>query len=255
MKALDGAYVEKVAQYSAPDWHTWLPLTKLSILDALCLSMNICPVEAREEYGIRDAMRGDDEEGYGPKIADTRARATFQERLRMLHHEFGREVKPGKLANFARKADWSIPAELAALTYRVPDDGVKEDDSFEVEILAELLDELEAPVELLDELEAPAELLVELEVPAELLDEAEYGIKKSEKKIRAIIEMANSVGFDPLNIPRSGKKILLFNCKASRPDLFGKGDHPFLDAWKIAVREDTPRLRTAGHAMYSKRVG
>jgi len=107
--------MKKVEPYCAPDWDAWLYAPEINTLDALCLSMNICPQEAHQDYGILDAMRGDEDEGFGgPRVADIEAAVTFQKRLFVTRH-YGKRVKLVEFVNFARKLGWEMPAQLAQL--------------------------------------------------------------------------------------------------------------------------------------------
>jgi hypothetical protein len=112
--------MKTVEQYAAPEWDAWLYAPEIDTLDAVCLSMNICPQEAHEDYGIVDAMRGDEDEGLGgPRIADIEAAVTFQKRLFATRH-YGKRLKLVEFVNFARKLGWEMPAQLAQLATLQP---------------------------------------------------------------------------------------------------------------------------------------
>ena len=107
--------MKTVEPYAMPDWDTWLDAPEIDTLDALCLSMNICPQEAHQDFGITDAMRGDEDEGYGgPRVADIEAAVMFQKRLFATRH-YSKVVNLVDFVNFAQKLGWEMPAELAAL--------------------------------------------------------------------------------------------------------------------------------------------
>lgn len=110
-----GEAMKTVEPYAAPEWDAWLYAPEINTLDAVCLSMNICPQEAHVDYGIIDAMRGDEDEGLGgPRVADIEAAVTFQKRLFATRH-YGKRVKLVEFVNFARKLGWEMPARLASL--------------------------------------------------------------------------------------------------------------------------------------------
>lgn len=107
--------MKTVEPFGSPNWEAWLYTGEVDRLDAVCLSMNICPQEAREGYGILDAMRGDEDEGLGgPRVSDINAATTFQRRLFTTRH-YGKRVKLVEFANFAYQLGWEMPAQLASL--------------------------------------------------------------------------------------------------------------------------------------------
>jgi len=118
--------MKTVEPYASPEWDAWLYVPEIDTLDALCLSMNICPQEAHEDYGILDAMRGDEDEGLGgPRVADIKAAVTFQKRLFATRH-YGKRVKLVEFVNFARKLGWEMPMQLAQLATVSPPSKVAE---------------------------------------------------------------------------------------------------------------------------------
>ncbi|TFW28656.1 hypothetical protein [Massilia horti] len=105
--------MKTVPPYPAPDWDAWLHVEKIRKLDALCLSMNICPQVANEDYGIIDAMRGDeDEDSGGPRVDDIAAVITFQRR-RFAMRELPNTLTLSQFLAFAKKLKWNMPPELA----------------------------------------------------------------------------------------------------------------------------------------------
>lgn len=85
-------------------------------------------------------------------------------------------------------------------------------------------------------------------IDAENLMETEVGLTKRERQIAAILEAATAAGYNLMSIPLGGKAALMKACKASKPELFGYGDNPFIDSWNVALNQK--RLRTANHAKY-----
>lgn len=86
----------------------------VSRVEAVCLSMNICPLHAQEDYGILDAMRGEDEVGFGPRLPDQNAAVVFRQRMFMSRH-LGSRVKLADFVKFADQVGWEIPPELASI--------------------------------------------------------------------------------------------------------------------------------------------
>jgi len=84
-----------------------------------------------------------------------------------------------------------------------------------------------------------------------MADGVDNGLTKREKQIRAIEAMAGQLGLPRLRIPDGGKAALLKQCKAQHPDLFGGGNSPFNDAWKVASK--TNRLAMANKDRYAGR--
>lgn len=83
------------------------------------------------------------------------------------------------------------------------------------------------------------------------VNSASSGLAKREQQLRAIEDEATILGYDKLQIKIGGKRALLLACKKKYPNLFGGGDHPFLDAWKAGVASNPPRLRMKDHAKFS----
>lgn len=65
---------------------------------------------------------------------------------------------------------------------------------------------------------------------------SDIGSTKRERQIRAIEEMADKLGYSRQQIPDGGKTELRKLCKSQYSDLFGGGDSPFDDAWKVAAK-------------------
>ncbi len=101
--------------------------------------------------------------------------------------------------------------------------------------------------------ETPAFLFPEMRIAPEASPgENVSKLKKREQQIQVIEQYANELGFKRLAIPDGGKKQLKEKCKVNRPELFGGGDSPFLEAWKIAVIGD--RIKLLNHDKYSTKV-
>ncbi|MEX3981497.1 hypothetical protein AB4Y45_21225 [Paraburkholderia sp. EG287A] len=66
-----------------------------------------------------------------------------------------------------------------------------------------------------------------------LLDET-TGLKTRERQIRTILARIHELKWIPMAIKDGGKSALRLWCKKNHPDLFGDGDDPFNDAWKVA---------------------
>lgn len=133
--------------------------------------------------------------------------------------------------------------------YGIPDPGfnhlyVKENAIFMREEIARFEREHMQPVDGTDE---PGNQVAALRGAQPQTDE----LSKSEKKIRVIVAAAEAQGYEALSIPTGGKTLLRKKCIESRPDLFGSGHDPFNGAWKSASNSTPPRLRMAGHDMYS----
>lgn len=77
---------------------------------------------------------------------------------------------------------------------------------------------------------------------------SETGLKKLEKQIQAIENLADEFGYPQQAIPNGGKAALKMRCKENF-ELFGAGDDPFLDAWKKAVKQK--RIKMADHDKFS----
>lgn len=80
---------------------------------------------------------------------------------------------------------------------------------------------------------------------------SELGLSKREKQIATIINEARALQYDPMSVPDGGKAALMKNCMKSRPDLFGAGPDPFMDAWKEGGNQG--RLRMKNHHRYSSK--
>ena len=106
--------MQRVRPYSDPDWDGWVYMPEVSRVEAVCLSMNICPQHAQEDYGILDAMRGEDEVGFGPRLPDQDAAAVFRWRMFMSRH-LGSRIKLADFVKFADQVGWEIPPELASI--------------------------------------------------------------------------------------------------------------------------------------------
>lgn len=106
--------MQRVRPYSEPDWDGWIYMPEVSRVEAVCLSMNICPQHAQEDYGILDAMRGEDEEGFGPRLPDQDAAAVFRRRMFISRH-LGNRVKLTDFVQFADQVGWEMPAELVSI--------------------------------------------------------------------------------------------------------------------------------------------
>lgn len=78
---------------------------------------------------------------------------------------------------------------------------------------------------------------------------AAAGLMKREQQVRAIVAAVEKLGYPALCIPRGGKKQLMKECRTTYIKLFGSGDFPFLDAWKVAVKQGL--VRVANHSAYS----
>lgn len=89
-------------------------MPEVSRVEAVCLSMNICPQHAQEDYGILDAMRGEDEDGFGPRLPDQDAAAVFRRRMFISRH-LGNRVKLKDFVKFTNQMGWEIPTELAPI--------------------------------------------------------------------------------------------------------------------------------------------
>ncbi len=74
---------------------------------------------------------------------------------------------------------------------------------------------------------------------------------KREQQIAVIEKAIASLGYDPLNVPRGGKKEVGVECRRDQPTLFGGGPDPFREAWQEALRAG--RVRTVGHDIYAGR--
>lgn len=68
------------------------------------------------------------------------------------------------------------------------------------------------------------------------LRDNDSGSTKRERQIRAIEEMADKLNYPRQKIPTGGKTEIRKLCKLQHPDLFGGGDAPFDDAWKVASK-------------------
>lgn len=79
----------------------------------------------------------------------------------------------------------------------------------------------------------------------------ESGLSRTERKIRAIVRAAVAHGYDALCIPTGGKTLLMKQCIASWPELFGAGPDPFEGAWREAIKGEQPRLRMAHHNKFA----
>ncbi|MCA0187497.1 MAG: hypothetical protein LCH90_16175, partial [Proteobacteria bacterium] len=86
-------------------------------------------------------------------------------------------------------------------------------------------------------------------VATETKDFAQLGRK--ERQIMSIVECARSCGYEPLLIPRGGKKQIKERC-LQETKLFT--DSAFDDAWKQAIQETPPRIRMKDHDMYGRRI-
>lgn len=81
--------------------------------------------------------------------------------------------------------------------------------------------------------------------------EHDGGSTKREQQIRAIEDMADKLGYPRQQIPDGGKTELRNLCKSQHPDLFGGGDSPFEDAWKVAGKAN--RLAMANRNKFAGR--
>ena len=93
---------------------------------------------------------------------------------------------------------------------------------------------------------APAESKAQSEA-----DENTDGLKKREKQIRAIEVEIAALNYSPLKIPDGGKPKIQAACKKNHVALFGAGDDPFKDAWKVGVSQE--RFRMTNHQRYAKK--
>lgn len=85
--------------------------------------------------------------------------------------------------------------------------------------------------------------------PGSLLDTSNRGLKKREQQIRGIEEMADQLGYPRQKIPDGGKAEIRSLCKSKYPELFGWGDSPFDEAWKVARKAN--RITMANHEKFA----
>ncbi len=86
-------------------------------------------------------------------------------------------------------------------------------------------------------------------VPKSPLDTCNSGLKKREQQIRVIEEMADQLGYPRQKIPDGGKAEIRNLCKSQHSDLFGWGDSPFDEAWKVARKAN--RITMANHDKFA----
>lgn len=82
-------------------------------------------------------------------------------------------------------------------------------------------------------------------------DAGDDGLTKREKQIRAIEVEVEKMGYEKLAIPTGGKTALMAACKKNYPQLFGAGNDPFRDAWKVAGNSKPPRISMADRSKFS----
>lgn len=85
--------------------------------------------------------------------------------------------------------------------------------------------------------------------------ECDSGLMILERQIRAIETGIKKMGFEPMLIPRGGKKKLLYWCLETYPELFRSAakdeGSKFKGAWKEASVGGKPRLSVVGRAVYA----
>ena len=118
-----------------------------------------------------------------------------------------------------------------------------EADSWFLEWCAAKMDDWQPTVETREECGSTARLNVPTAETAGLT-----GV--DEPRIRAIIEVAQQLGLNPLKIPRGSKTKLLESCLRQHAKLFGVGDSGFNRAWKKATPS---RLCIADRERYVKK--
>ncbi len=105
--------------------------------------------------------------------------------------------------------------------------------------------------------------VVAWEVPAELADlgrstatstgteNSPSFLKKRERQIRVVEEVAKRLFRNPLEIPDGGKTKIMLQCQKEAIEIFGVSEHSFDGAWKAARRQN--RVRMANHNKFKSK--
>lgn len=69
------------------------------------------------------------------------------------------------------------------------------------------------------------------------------GLSKRAKQINAILEGVKVLEIEPMKIPTGEKQNIKKWCKKTHPAIFGAGDDPFSEAWRLGVKEKKFRMK------------